>query len=277
MPLTTVGGIELYYELLDCTEPWRSGPDPVVFIHGLGGDHRMWLYQVPAFCARYPTVTINLRGHGRSARPDAEWSIADMARDIVRLLRSIGVERAHLIGLSLGGLVAQQFALDYPFATASLVLVGTFASIPDANRDATSASLRFIEENGMAVVAAERIRNAFSDHVDPVMRDYFIDRVAQNHKPSYVRAARAAMSFASTDRLGELALPVLVMVGEEDRVTPPPLSEALARHIVGARLARIAGAGHLTNLERPMEFNRLVLEFLDGLEESRRSAVGSPQ
>ncbi len=265
MPVTTVGGIELYYELLDSTEPWRSGPSPVLFLHGLGGDQRFWLYQVPAFCGRYPTLTIDLRGHGRSGRPPRDFTIADMARDVVRLLRSIGVERAHLVGASLGGLVAQQFALDYPFATASLVLADTFCAVPEEFQETIRASMQFIENNAMAEVAAARIRNAFSDHANPVMRDYFIDRVAQNDKASYVRAARAAMSYSSADRLGEIAVPTLVVVGDEDRVTPPPLSETLAERIDGARLVRIAGAGHITNLEKPDEFNRVVLEFLDAV------------
>ena len=99
MPHTRVGDIDLYYELVDFTEPWKAGPAAVVFIHGLGGDHTMWLHQVPAFCAHFPTITLDLRGHGQSSHPERDFSVADMASDVVRLLRTLGVERAHLVGL----------------------------------------------------------------------------------------------------------------------------------------------------------------------------------
>src|SRR5262249_55030252 len=125
----------------------------------------------------------------------------------------------------------------------------------------------FIEENAMAAVATARITNAFSEAVDPVMRGYFIDRVARNDKAAYVRAARAAFGFSVCGALGGVRVPTLVVVGEEDRVTPPPLSADLAARIPGARLVRIPGAGHIANIERPLEFNRLVLEFLSAIEQ----------
>lgn len=265
MPHARVGEIDLYYELTDFTEPWRAGPAPVVLIHGLGGDHTMWLYQVPAFCARFPTVTLDLRGHGASTRPEPDFGVADMALDVVRLLRVLGVERAHLVGLSLGGMVAQQFALDYPLATASLVLADTLCGTPVGFESVMRDAFRFIEKNSMAAVAQTRITNAFSDAVAPVMRGYLIDRVAQNDKTAYVRAARSAFGFSVGDRLAEIAAPTLVLIGDQDRVTPPALSEDIAARIPGARLARLAGAGHISNIERPQEFNRVVLEFLTGL------------
>ena len=262
MPHVRVGDIELYHELIDYTEPWKPAPAPVVFVHGLGGDHGMWLYQVPEFCNRFPVVTVDLRGHGESSKPERDFGIADMALDLARLFRVLGVERAHVVGCSLGGMVAQQLALDHPLAVASLVLVDTLCGAPPGFESVARSALQFIEENDMPTVAKTRITNAFSDTVDPPLRAYFIDRVARNHKASYVRAAHAAYGFSVGNRLAEIAVPTLVIVGEEDRVTPPPLSEDLAARITGARLLRIAGAGHISNVERPQAFNRAVLEFL---------------
>src|SRR5262249_44114336 len=159
-------------------------------------------------------------------------------------------ERAHLVGLSLGGMVAQQVALDHPLAVASLTLADTVCGAPPEFAEPMRAALRFIEESRMADVAKARITNAFSDAVDPVLRDYFIDQVARNDKTAYVRAARAAFRFAVGGRLSELRAPTLVVVGEHDRVTPPPLSEEIATRIPGARLAHIAGAGHISNIEQ---------------------------
>ena len=262
MPHARVGEVNLFYELYDFCEPWHAGRLPIVFIHGLGGSHAMWLYQVPAFCDRFPVITVDLRGHGESTGGDTDFTVADMARDVVRLLRVHGSERAHIVGLSLGGMVAQQFTLDYPLAVASLVLADTFAGTPAGFENVMRDALKFIEDNSMRVIAKARITNAFSDRVDPVMRDYFIDQVAQNDKSAYVRAARSGFGFAVRDRLGEIAAPTLVIVGEDDRVTPPFCSEEIAAGIRGAKLVRIPRGGHITNIEFPHEFNAAVREFL---------------
>jgi len=266
MPFERVGDVDLYYELVDYTEPWKSGPAPVVFVHGLGGDHHMWLYQVPAFCHRFPVLTVDLRDHGQSSKASHDYTVADTARDLVRLFRVLGIESAHVVGLSLGGIVAQQLALDTPLAVASLTLADTVCGAPEGMeevmRQTLDEAMRFIEENPMRVVAEARITNAFSDAVDPVMRAHLIDRVAQNDKQAYERAARSAFNLSLRPRLGELNVPTLVVVGDEDRVTPLPLSEDLVQRIAGARLVRIEGAGHITAMEKPVEFNRAVLEFL---------------
>jgi pimeloyl-ACP methyl ester carboxylesterase len=262
MPHVRVGDVDLYFELIDCTEPWHSGPPPIVLLHGLGTDRRIWLYQVPVLCARVPTILVDLRGHGRSSAPDGEWTIAAMARDVVRLLRHLGAERAHLAGLSMGGMVAQQFALDYPYATASLVLASTIGGIPADGENVAREALQFIATHSMAEVSKARITAAFTDRVDPTMRLHFIEAVALNHKPDYERAARSVFEFSVQDRLQEIRVPTLVVVGEEERSFPRAWMEHLATRIPGARLARIAGAAHLCNMERPQEFNRVLLEFL---------------
>ena len=257
-----LGNLELYFELIDCTEPWRSGATPTVLIHGLGTDRRIWLYQVPEFCSRVPTLTVDLRGHGRSSAPDGEWTVADMARDIVRLLRQLGAEKANLVGLSLGGMVAQQFALDYPYATASLVLVDTIAGPPPGGDQPLREALAFIEAQPMRAIAETRIAAAFTDAVDPVMRGHVIEQAALNDKDNYLRAARAAFSFNVRERLGEIAAPTLVVVGEQDRTFPMAWMEDVASGIRAARLVRLSGAAHISNMERPREFNRAVLDFL---------------
>lgn len=262
MPHVRVGDLELYYELIDCTEPWRSAPPPVVLLHGLGTDRRIWLYQVPVFCARLPTILVDLRGHGRSSAPEGAWTVADMARDVVRLLRHLGAERAHLVGLSMGGMVAQQFALDYPYATASLVLADTICAVPAGSEQVPADGLRFIASHSMAEVAKARITAAFTDAVDPLLRDHLIEAVALNDKDAYERAARAVFEFSVCRRLDEIAVPTLVVVGDGDRTFPLAWMEALSERIRGARLVRIPGAGHVSNMERPQEFNRAVLEFL---------------
>ena len=249
MAAVRVGDLDLYYELIDCTEPWRSGAPPAVLIHGLGTDRRLWLYQVPAFCPRVPTLLVDLRGHGRSSAPPGEWTVADMARDVVRLLRVLGVEKAHLVGLSLGGMVAQQFALDSPYATASLVLADTMAGPRRGEEPRLREAAAFIAANSMRDIAESRVTAAFSDAVDPGMRRHFIEQVALNDKASYERAARAVFSFNVRERLAEIAAPTLVVIGDADRTFPLPWMEDVAAGIRGARTVRLAGAGHAAEAE----------------------------
>jgi 3-oxoadipate enol-lactonase len=262
MPHSRVADVDLHYELTDFTEPWRPGQAPVVFLHGLGGSGRIWLYQVPAVAARFPVLSVDLRGHGKSSAPAGEWSIADMARDVVRLLRNLGAEKAHLVGLSLGGAVALQFALDYPYATASLALVATLCGMPAGTEEMSAEALAFIESNPMSTVAARRVADALSEDVDPALRLHLIERVGKTDQASYLRAARALTAFSVCERLQEIDVPTLVVVGERDRVAPVELCEQLAAGIHGARLVRVPDAGHLSNLERPAEFNRALLDFL---------------
>lgn len=262
MPRARVADVDLHYELTDFTEPWRPGQPPVVLLHGLGGSGRMWLYQVPVLAATFPVLAVDLRGHGQSSRPAGDWTIADMARDVVRLLRSLGAEKAHLVGLSLGAAVALQFALDYPYAASSLVLAGCSAGMPPGTEDMTAEALCFIADNPMSAVAARRVADALSDGVEPALRVHLIDQVARTDHASYIRAARALTRFAAGARLREIAVPALVVAGERDRVTPPELAEKVAGGIPGARLVRIEGAGHLANLERPASFNRALFDFL---------------
>ncbi|MCX8071206.1 MAG: alpha/beta fold hydrolase [Candidatus Binatia bacterium] len=263
MPQVDVGdGIALYYELYDFTPPWKPGPPPVVFLHGLGGDRRLWLFQIPVFSAKYPTVVVDLRGHGLSTPARGDFTTADMARDVIRLTRHLGIERAHFVGLSMGGVVAQQVAFDFPLVVASLVLADTFGSLPEPAREMAKAALQRMEEQSMADIARERITAAFSDAVDPAMREYFIEQVAKNDREAYLRAARATFRFDPGERLSTLRSPTLVVVGKEDRVTPLPLAELLAKAIPGAKLAVIERAGHIASAENPQGFNRAVLDFL---------------
>lgn len=263
MPHVEVGeGVALYYELYDFTPPWKAGPAPVVFLHGLGGDRRMWLFQVPAFSGTYPTVLVDLRGHGLSSAASEDFAIADMARDVIRLTRHLGIERAHFVGLSMGAVVAQQVAFDFPLVVGSLVLADTFGTLPEPAREMAGAALARMEQQTMAEIARERITAAFSDEVELAMREYFIEQVAKNNRANYLRAARATFHFDAGDRLRSLRCPTLVVVGREDRVTPLPLAEALAGSIAGAKLAVVERAGHISNVENPAGFNEAVLEFL---------------
>lgn len=255
MPGAMVNGVRIWYQ--------ETGAGaPVVQIHGAGFGHFNFATATPILSKSFRCIDFDMRGYGQSERPFQRYDMEVWADDVAGLMDHLGLRSAHIHGTSMGGMVAQQFALDYPYATASLVLADTVAGLPAGAEAVVREQLRFIEDNPMHAVATARITNAFSDAVDPVMRGHMIEQVALLEKQHYLRAARAVFGFSVTARLAEIAAPTLVIAGEAERTLPLPLIEDLAARIRGARLVRIPGAGHISNLERPQEFNRAVLEFL---------------
>ena len=236
---------------------------PALFLsHSLGQDHGMWDLQAEWFTPHFRVIRYDTRGHGASGAPAGDYSVQDLGEDAIRLADALGIDRFAFCGLSLGGMIAQQLALDYPAATASLVLADTVCGVPPGAEAIAGEALRFIETHSMAEVAKTRITTAFTDAVDPVMRLHMIEAVALNDKDAYERSARAAFKFSARQRLQDIAVPTLVVVGEGDRTFPLEWMEELATRIRGARLVRLAGAGHISSMERPREFNDALLGFL---------------
>ena len=265
MPHASVSGIEIYYELTDFTEPWGSKHLPVVMMHGLGMDHRTWLYQVPEFSKMRPVVTVDLRGHGQSTDGENPLTISDMAKDIAALVRNLGFSSAHFVGLSLGGLVAQKVALQDPDVAASLVLLGTACGFPDDMLAAVQEGLVFVDNNDVPAIAQVRVPRIFTDRIDPALRDFMIDEVSKNRPSSYKASAHAAYSFDIRDEIKAIRAPTLVVVGEEDEVTPLRLSEDICRRIPGAELKTISDASHAANIDNAPEFNLVLQKFLADL------------
>jgi pimeloyl-ACP methyl ester carboxylesterase len=228
----------------------------VLLLHGLGSSGDDWAPQVDALGDRYRVLTVDLPGHHRSARPRGSLSVARMAAAVDALLRRLAIDRAHVVGLSLGGCVALTLALAAPPRVRSLVIVNSFARLrPDGARAAFRALGRALLALGapMSVVAAYVAREAFprADQVD--LRAAARARIA----------ALAAMArFDVSARLGEIRCPTLVVAGERDTTVAMAAKQTLADTIPGARLALVAGSGHVTPHDDPAAFNRLLLEHL---------------
>lgn len=238
---------------------------PVVFLHGVGSDKSVWAPQLRHFAAERRAIAFDYPGYGDSDPAPEGTSRDDYARAILAAMRALGVARAHVCGLSLGGVVGIAMAALDRDACVSLVLADTFASHPDGQglydrsvAAAATGSLRPLAESRADVLLAQP--------ADPAVRGEVIETMARIDPAAYVIGAEAVWLARQEERARDLRCPVLVLCGGSDRVTPPALSTSLTKMIPGARMELVEGAGHLANLERPDEFNALAGAFLRGVD-----------
>jgi 3-oxoadipate enol-lactonase len=273
MPFIACNGLCLYYEL--------HGPEgaPVLVLNNgiLMSAAASWVAQSAAFSSHYRVLQYDCRGQGQSDHPDEPYSMDQHAEDLASLLDGLGIGRAHVLGISYGGEVAQAFALKYPGRVESLILADTVSEV--------RAELRLIVEGWKAA--------ALTNNADL----FFLVTVAWNFSPEFIAArasilqaararyrdldlaavARLCEAFLDVDftgRLGEIRVPTCIIVGQQDHLKGPGYAETIHRAIAGSRLRILPGAGHAVCMESPGAFNAVVLEFLESIGDA---AAGGPQ
>ncbi len=273
-----VDSIELYYEE-------HGSGDPLLLIMGLAADSVAWMFQIPDFAKHYRTIVFDNRGVGRSDKPQGPYSIHQMANDTAGLLDALGIERAHVVGVSMGGMIAQELALNHPRRVRGLVLACTY---PEPDADVERQREFSLKQFGGSVsttgemqvdVSAINPLNFFQHLLPTVFNQEFIDRELPKLIQIFGGALQygfsleaimgqvaAVMSHKATDRLHHIESPTLVITGDADRLISPANSDVLARHIPGAVLVKIPGGSHGFNFETPDLFNREVLSFLAGVK-----------
>ena len=262
MPFQRVNGIQIYYE--------ESGKgDPLLLIQGLGYPSGMWFLQIPALSGHFRTIVFDNRGVGRSDKPDEEYSVALMASDAGRLLQALGIKKAHVAGVSLGGYIAQELALSQPDLVNRLVLLATCCGGPKYTELTKSfwgevAALaglppEEILRRGMALATTREFYQA-----NPHLIDRSVAIRMEDLQPffAFTHQANAAMKFDSNRRVHLIRHPTLILGGAQDRVMPLPLTEALAQKISQARLRVFPDAAHLLFLEKSEAVNQEIIEFL---------------
>ncbi len=243
MPLITANGIELYYRD-DGARP------PVLFIQGLGVDHRGWSGVTRPLSQRYRCISYDNRDVGRSAQTAAAYDVTDLAADALALLDALAVERADIVGVSMGGVIAQEIAIRRPARVGKLALVSTYTS-GDPRGSAIFESQAMLRR---VLPREEYLRATFwsvYSHED-YRREGFVDemvsRTAANElwqpQDAYERHVRAVTSVNTEGRLSKIAAPTLVLVGAQDILTPMRFASILARDIPNSRLEVVEGAGH---------------------------------
>ena len=243
--------------------------DPLVLVMGFGGDHLAWGLQIPAFAAKYRVIAFDNRGVGQSDAPDLPYSTAMMADDTAGLLDALGIERAHVCGVSMGGMIAQEIALRHPGRVRTLQLHATLGR-PDAYMRALVEGWRKTRialgrEDALRVIAlwlfAPRTYEERPEFVELVLQN----AIANPHPQSltgFLRQGDAVLGHDTLERLEQLRCPTLVSVADQDILVPPRFSHAIAQRVPGAELKTIADAGHAYMWEAPEAFNAMCLEFL---------------
>ncbi|MEO7277538.1 MAG: alpha/beta fold hydrolase [Sphingomicrobium sp.] len=241
-----------------------DGPaTPIVFLHGVGSDRTVWWPQLAHFAAERRSIAFDYPGYGESSAAPESTSRDDYATAILSAMSALGISRAHICGLSLGGVVAIAMAAAKPDRCASLILADSFAEHPDgqAIHDRAIAA-----SSDLRVLAEARVDVLIAQPADPAVRREVVETMARIDPAAYRIGAEAVWLADQKQRAHDIRLATLVLCGSEDKITPPALSRALAQLVPGACLESIEGAGHLPNLERPEQFNTIVGAFIRGVD-----------
>lgn len=248
----------------------------VLLLHGVGGNRRNWKDNLPRLAEKFKVVAWDARGWGDSDNYEGPLTLRDMSSDIARVIDHFGYDKAHIVGLSMGGRNAMHFASNYPDRVASLVLCDTVKGFSVWSEQKKADFIRARREpllNGLEPSdIAEPIARAL---VSPTATEDAIEQLADSfrrlHKFMYIKAIEMLIAEPDQDKLEDIHVPTLVIVGEDDPITPIEESRQIADAIPDAQMVLIPGAGHLANIEKAAQFNGLVISFLSNNALGRNS------
>ncbi|MCL4684641.1 alpha/beta fold hydrolase [Myxococcota bacterium] len=271
MPLARVGSHALHYELLG-----DAPGTPLLLLAGLGGSARGWLaLQAPEFAEHHRCILLDHRGVGASEDPGVPFSTADLADDAAALLGALGIERAHVLGAFLGGMVAHELALRHAGRVERLILVGSWAR-PDTKRRMLIEKWKAMSGHDLPleVIAWERMLWTLSDEtleqtdlVQRMLAGFLHDGFPMSDD-TFLRQCDACLGHDVTEHRDSAAHPALIVCGQQDGLTPPRLARELASTLPESHLVTIPNAAHLVMAEAAKRFNEIVLQFLAGEREA---------
>ena len=270
MPSVALRGVDLWVR-----HGGRADGTPVVFLHGLGSSGTDWALQFPVFGERHCVLAVDLSGHGRSRPARGRLTMDRLARDVDAALDALGVQAAHVIGLSLGGCVGLALTLDDPARVRSLTLVNSFAKLRPNGPRGVARMLRRVATTCVApmpVVAAQVAGALFPDPGQHELYRLAVASLAQNSRRTYLEAMAGLARFDARAGLPGIACPTLVLVGGRDRTVPRSAATTLCRGIAGAELVVVDDGGHALPYDHPEMFNRTVLDFIARVEKGNSPA-----
>lgn len=242
---------------------------PVVTLsHSLASSLEMWEPQVPVLTKCYRVLRYDTRGHGGSEVPPGPYTLETLADDVVGLLRALDIKKTHFVGLSMGGMIGQALALRQPEMLLSLVLADTTSRMPPEAQPLWDARIEAAQNQGMAALADGTIARWFTPPFvarAPEVVDRIRMVIRTTAPQGFVGCAEAIRRLDFSERLSEIRLPTLVIVGEQDLGTPLAASEFMHRAIPGSRLVVLPAAAHLSNIEQAERFNEALTGFLADL------------
>lgn len=238
-----------------------TGEPPLVFLHGVGSDKSVWARQIEFFANARTVIAFDYPGYGESDLPAQNLNRREIAEQLIEALRLLKIEQAHFCGLSMGGVIALEIYKQQPQLVASLILANTFAKHP-AGAEIVGRARDFLKNGTMREFAEQRVGALLTTAAPDALRAQVIETMARISKQTYAWASPAVWTADYLDLLPEIKVPTLVIGSDFDQPTPLPLSRELTGKIPNAQLAVIENAGHLSNLEQPETFNRLIQEFI---------------
>lgn len=254
-------GIDVHYAA-EGSGPW------LVMSHALGCDHGMWDAQAAWLAQRFTVLRFDTRGHGRSDAPPGPYSFDLFAADVAGLFDALHIERAHWVGLSLGGMIGQAFALAHPLRIVSLVLADTSSRYPPEAEAIWAERIRTVRARGMSAVVDATLERWFTGpyrRAHPEVMRRIGDMIRATPVEGYAGCGQAIATLDCTDRLKTLRCPTLVIVGDQDTGTPLAMAREIHDAIQGAELVTIPSAAHLSNIEQTAAFNQALDRFYDRL------------
>ena len=258
MPIAENDGVKIYWE--------EAGQgEPILLIMGLGWASCMWHRTRDVLAAKYRVITFDNRGVGRSDVPPGPYPIRTMATDAAAVLDAAGVKSAHLYGISMGGMISQEFALQYPARVKSLILGCTAAGGPAALQPAPEV-IQVLMRRGMspqqAIEAIDPFIYAAGTSLELIEQDRKLRLRWYPTAEGYLSQLQGIMAWEACSRLSEIAVPTMVIHGESDQLIPPANGKLIAERIPHARLTLIPGASHIFPTDQPEISHQTVLKFL---------------
>jgi 3-oxoadipate enol-lactonase/4-carboxymuconolactone decarboxylase len=259
MPTVNVSGVDLFYDLAG-----PKGLPIVVLSNSLGATLEMWDGVVEALAGRFQVLRYDAQGHGRSGARDQPTTMDDLANDLAGLLATLGIEKAHVVGLSIGGMTAQAFAVLHPERTQSLVLISTAAHMPPAEFWRQRADR--VREHGPEAVVDTIIPRWFTPEFqerDRAAVKHIRDRFLDSDRRGYARCCEALADMDLRERISSITAPTLVVAGANDAVAPPAMGEDIRCRIAGAEMVVLPDCAHLLAVERPEATAWHIATFVD--------------
>ncbi len=265
MPHQTVNGIRIYYEE-------QGKGEPLIFINGLAFPMDLWFAQIRELSKDFRVIALDNRGIGQSDKPDEEYSIALMASDTVGLLKALGIKKAHIAGLSMGGFIAQEIALSCPEMVNRLIFIATSTGGPRSQElgrpfwDKVSAAIAGkpapdVYRTDLTLMTAPGFAEK---HPDILERAVQLRMKHPQPLKAFLRQYAACNAFDSNSRIHQVTQPVMIILGKEDPIFPTPLADDFRRKLPRAKMMMYENCGHAILLEKADQLSKDIREFLKG-------------
>ena len=254
-------GVDIHYTI-EGDGPWLT------MSHSLACNLHMWDEEAKRLSKRYKVLRYDTRGHGQSGAPSGAYTLELLADDLHALLQALGVQATHFVGLSMGGMIGQTYALKYPGMFKSLVLCDTTSRYPAEAAGVWTERIKTVQAQGMEPMVVPTLERWFTASYRKERADVVANVAAMIRStpvPGFVGCCHAIPKINLTARLSEIRCPTAIIVGKDDAGTPVSMAEEIHRAIHGSKLVVIPSAAHLANLEQPDAFNQALRDFLAGV------------